>query len=562
MGMEDRMMRWILALAMSFAFLLGAGYPDSQTVPRNAQWSKDLDYLVARLEITHPRLYANISREDFHRHADQLREAIPTASDVELFFAIQELVARIGNAHTACNPSIFNMNDNEMLKAQFRYYPVMYYPFDDGLYVAAAAEQYGAIVGRKVVRIGSLVTDEAMHKLARFVAGDNDMTILGNLPRFFLNDGQLLRYVGACDSPDSIGLRLENDDGSEFDFTITTDPRYGIAPIQWMTMTEASNNPPPLYRKRRGENYWFERLPEQRAIYLQINLMNEMDTEPFTDFCQRLFDTLDSGQAEKLIIDVRGCPGGDHIEQPLLKGILARPHIDRADHLFLIIGRITGSAAEHLTAELRQYTNATFFGEETASKPNQYGAMQRFTLPHSKLEIVCALKYFQDAEPSDYSMTSTPDVYVSRSSTDFRDNRDPVIERIFSYDSYKRLRPAFCEQMTQAYTTDGLDGFTNAYDTLKAMYHEYGFNMETLLYDDLDAWMGENRGSDEDYIEYLEFIHHELPNSIPVCYDLAWWMNESGNREEAKRLWEKCLALNPEHHHARYRLGLMSLEED
>jgi hypothetical protein len=53
---------------------------------------------------------------------------------------------------------------------------------------------------------------------------------------------------------------------------------------------------------------------------------------------------------------------------------------------------------------------------------------------------------------------------------------------------------------------------------------------------------------------------HKLPNSIAVCYDLAWWMNERGDKEEARKLWEKCLALNPEHHHAKWRLGLLKLE--
>jgi hypothetical protein len=38
-------------------------------------------------------------------------------------------------------------------------------------------------------------------------------------------------------------------------------------------------------------------------------------------------------------------------------------------------------------------------------------------------------------------------------------------------------------------------------------------------------------------------------------------MNERGDREEAKRLYGRCLELNPEHHHARWRLGLIELEE-
>jgi hypothetical protein len=531
-----------------------------QGIARDEQWKQDLAFLIEQLEITHPNPYANISEEEFHEYVDRLRQKIPTATDVEMVYGVQELVARIRNTHTLCNPVLFNLNGNQELKAQFQFYPVIYYPYSDGLYVVYATEQYEPVIGKKVVRMGNLTAAEVMRELARFVAADNENTVLANTPRFFLNDGQLLRHIGASNSPNSMTLTLEGDDGSTFDHEIKTDPNYGTAAVSWLSMVTSSDDPP-LYRRHPDQNYWFEYLPEQRAVYLQINLMNDIDSDPFPAFCSRLFESLDANKAEKLIIDVRGCPGGDHIELPLLKGILARPHIDRADRLFLIIGRITGSASQHLASELEHYTNATLFGEATASKPNQYGAMQRFTLPHSKIEIVCALKYFQDTEPDDYSMASTPDIYVPRSSTDARENWDPVMERIFAYGSYKHLKTDFREKLSQAYMENGLNGFKRAYDSMKATYVEHGFNMEALLYGDLDAWIGRNRRSDEDYVEYLKFIHHELPNSIDVCYDLAYWMNERGNREEAKRLWEQCLSLNPEHHKAKWRLGLMKLEK-
>ncbi|UCG62553.1 MAG: hypothetical protein JSV52_04505 [Candidatus Zixiibacteriota bacterium] len=554
------MARWMTIAVTFIAFTFLGSHSEGGESTRNIRWSEDIDYLVDRLEITHPNLYANISAEEFQISVEQLKQRIATASDVEIVFSIQELVARIRNAHTLCYSPLF-MEDNDALKRQFQFYPVLYYPFSDGLYTTAVAARYEPILGKRVIQMGGMTSAEVMSNLARFIGADNENTPLSNLPRFYLSDGQLLRYIGAANSPDSMTLTLEDGNGSVFDYTICTDSTFGTGGVSWITMVTASDNPPPLYRKHESENYWFDYLSEQQAIYLQINLMYNIDSDPFEAFCQRLFDTLDANRAERLIVDVRGCPGGDHIELPLLKGILARPQIDQPDRLFLIIGRRTGSASQHLTSEFEHYTNATLFGEPTASKPNQYGAMQQLTLPHSKLQIVCATKYFQDTEPADYSMASTPDIYVSVSSDDFRANRDPVLERVFSYDSYKQLGPAFRELMSNAYLDGGIDGFKRTYDSVKATYSEYGFNMEKLLFKDLDAWMGENRRSDDDYVEYLRFVYHELPNSIPVCYDLGWWMNERGDKEDARKLWEKCLALNPEHHHARRRLGLMKLEE-
>jgi tetratricopeptide (TPR) repeat protein len=523
---------------------------------RAARWNEDIDYVIRHLEIMHPNLYANISREIFLGYAAQLKQKIPTSTDVEMISGIQELIARIRNTHTLCRPLIY-VNFLEELKGQFQYYPVYYYPFEDGLYVVAAAERHRGILGKKVVKIGMLTTEQAINGLARFVAGDNQMAILGNIPRFFLNDAQLLRHIGAGNSPEKILLTLTTDDGSTSETEIEAVSPSGLSSANILSSRAETKNPTPLYLRNQRDNYWFEFLPGQEALYLQINLMNHKASEPFGVFCKRLFDTLDAKGARKLIIDVRSCPGGDHIELPLLKGILARPHIDRSDCLFLVIGRITGSAAEHLTAELKRYTNATLFGEPTGSKPNQYGAMQQFVLPNSRLEISCATKYFQDAEPSDYSMTSEPDIFVPRTWGNYRDNRDPVLERIASYDSYKQLRPEFFTAMSEAYAKGGTANLKQVYSSLKEKYERYGFNLETLLYRDLDSWIGNNQKSENDYIEFLKFIHTELPNSIPATYDLAYWMDKTGKKEEAKELYKRCIQLNPEHHHAKMRLGLI-----
>jgi hypothetical protein len=390
------MTRWITLAVTFIAYIFLGSCSDSEGISRNARWNQDIDYLINRLEITHPNLYANVPEEEFRKRVEDLRRGIASSSDVEMVFGLQELVARIRNEHTFCCSPLF-MEDNGALKRQFQFYPASYYPFSDGLYVTAAAARYEPILGKRVIQMGGMASAEVMSNLARFIAADNENSVLSNLPQFYLSDGQLLHYIGASNSPDSMTLKLEDTNGSVFDYTIYTDSAFGSGAVNWMYMAAATDNPPPLYRKHPRENYWFEYLSEQRALYLQINLMNDIDSDPFPAFCQRLFDTLDANKAEKLVVDVRECPGGDHIELPLLKGILARPYLDQPDRLFLIIGRKTGSAAQHLTSVFEHYTNATLFGEPTASKPNQYGALLWFTLPHSKLKIACASKYFQDA---------------------------------------------------------------------------------------------------------------------------------------------------------------------
>ena len=145
---------------------------------RAGRWQHDIDYLVRRLEIMHPNLYANISTERFHTYADELKESVAKSDDIQIIFGIQELVARIGSVHTSCTPVLF-MNGHDDLKRLFGYYPLRYYPFEDGLFVIATPEKYKGILGTKVVRIGSLATEEVMNKLARFVAATSSLRIRG-----------------------------------------------------------------------------------------------------------------------------------------------------------------------------------------------------------------------------------------------------------------------------------------------------------------------------------------------------------------------------------------------
>ena len=520
------------------------------------EWNEDLDYLIQRLEIMHPNLYGNVTKEAFYGYAEDLRNRIPGSTANEMIIGVHELLAHIKSLHTFCTP-VYSAPGLAEIRKNYKYYPVRFYPFEDGLYIRSIAKRYDKACGKKVLKIGSLTAEEVMRRLSRFVAADNEMTVLEYLPRHFMNDGPLLQYIGACNSPDEVRLLLADEQGREFEYVVQTD--VGMSgPV---FMNGGSKNPVPLYLKQANDPYWYEFLPEQKAIYLQINAFVHKKNEPFDKFCQRLFDAFDGQKAERLIVDIRQNAGGNHIELPLLKGILNRPDLDHPDRLFVIIGRTTVSAAQHFASEIVRYTNATFFGEPTCSKPNQYGAIRRFNLPHGKLQIGCAVDYYQDAQPFDFSMETEPHFFVGLTSVDFKENRDPVLERIFDYDSYKNMRPEFTPQMAEAYRSGGLGGLMNCYQKIKPNYVKRGFNMKYLLYDDFDGWMARNKKSDEDYMGYLTFLHGELPRAIDVCYDLAIWLERSGNTEEARKYYKKCLQLNPEHSYARMKLNLMDLEE-
>lgn len=544
--------------------------PSGPPTPGNLsakQWQEDIDYLTKKLEIMHPNLYAQVSKVEFAGYVDDLRKKVGTSTEHEIIIGIHELLAHVRNLHTFCNPVLY-LKDRQGLDETYQYYPVRFYPFEDGLFVLSIHKKYERALGKKVIKIGNLTALETMNRLARFIPADNAMSTLNYMPRGFLNDGPLLKYIGASDSEDQVTLLLADSDGSEVEYTIETEPGVGktfvkpfiiVAP-EVVTMNRQSTNPVPLYLRHTLEPYWFEYIPVQNAIYLQINQLRHKDDETFDQFCQRMFDSLDQHQAERLIIDLRLNTGGNHVELPLLKGILNRPRLDNPDCLFLLIGRTTVSAAQHLTSEMVWYTNATLLGEPTCSKPNQYGAIRWFNLPNSKLQIACAIDYYQDAQPYDFSVQTEPDFFIRLTSSDFLENRDPVMEAVLQYNSHRTLRREFAQTLANAYTNEGLEGMKKAYYQIKPGYDRFGYNMENLLYDDLDPWISMNKRNTEDYIGFLKFVYQEIPTSLKVIWDLGVWMKRI-DREEAKKYFNRCLELNPEHHYAKMELQLLELEK-
>ena len=81
--------------------------------------------------------------------------------------------------------------------------------------------------------------------------------------------------------------------------------------------------------------------------------------------------------------------------------------------------------------QLKNETNAIFYGEPSGGKPNHYGEVETVSLPYSKLALYYSTKYFQDLQGEDPD-SLVPDVTVEIASKDYFEGRDPVMEAILS----------------------------------------------------------------------------------------------------------------------------------
>ncbi len=534
-------------------------------------WQEDIDYLVRRIEIMHPDPYAVCPREEFLGMRDRLVSKIPGMSEAEIVISISELLASLNDGHTRMG---FELSDPAWLDRTFHLLPFIFFPFDDGVFLLAGLPEQRQWVGWQVVRIGGMPVEEAARRIARLYSSDNPFAERKNL-YFTLGLAEMLKKVGAVAATDKIELSLRKPGGKERKITVKTVPFLGMARHlgTWYpqagnglaTMNEAAGNPLPLWLKERGKAFWFEYVPGEKMMFLQINSLNfphDNGKGSFAESCDGFFAALDRCAPEKLVIDIRANHGGNHVELPLLKGILARPALDRPDRLFLVIGRVTYSAAVHFTTVFRRFTHATTIGEPTSGRPNHYGAIRKFTLPnHPQVAIGCSVDYYQDSQPFDFSIAHVPDILTPMTSADYRDNIDPAMVKVRDYDRIRAQVAALQKELEKEYAASGMAGLTRAYAAGKQELLRSGYNPEKFLDEFNNEWFYANKKSRADYLDFLAFAFAECPASIDFCYALAAQLEAQDRVQEAIKFYNQCLQLNPACHYAKMKLGLLELQE-
>jgi hypothetical protein len=538
-------------------------------------WRDDLDYLVQRIEIMHPNPYAFFPKEEFYKLKEKLYNEILNLSNVDIVLSISELLATLQDGHTQW---AFERSDPQWLVQSFHLLPIIQYQFKDGIYVIAGLPQYKELVGLKVKKIGNMSISEVTSKLGKMWSHDNKY---GERKFLFYSLGiaEMLKKAGAVKDMNSIEFVLQNAGNEEIKAHIgavsfmnmagfLADTWYPQSSNGLVAMNEKAENVLPLWLQNKDKSFWFEYIPEEKIMFLQINSLNfpygdADDENSFGKLCGQFFEAFDRSAAEKIVIDIRKNTGGNHVELPLLKGILARPHIDKPDRLFLITGRVTFSAAVHLATVLKRYTNITIIGEPASGRPNHYGAGRGFRLPnHPQIEIRCSIDYYQDSEPFDFNIFNAPDILTEMTAAEYRSNIDPAMEAVKNYDMILNLVNTLEKKLEQAYTDAVIPGMKETYHSEKQTLLKSGYNLEKFLTDFYNKFLSDKKKSTDDLIDYLAFAVSEYPESIDLCYSLAVQLESRGRLGGAKTMYNHCLQLNPAHNYAKMKLELMALKEN
>jgi hypothetical protein len=258
----------------------------------------------------------------------------------------------------------------------------------------------------------------------------------------------ILRTLGITRDSDQVSFEVRTAAGATKRFVARAMPdttgsfdwyfeREGLPIPGARTAHDGARAPLPLHLRDPQRAWWFDWDAKTGLLYVQLRRIDAEDQgRRFDEFVRSVFAFSDSVEPETFVIDLRHDHGGNNqILQPLIHGLIQREStINRKGHLFTIIGRGTFSAAQNCANWLEEHTNTLFVGEPTGGRPNHYGDNQPVSLPHHPEVLVFVSHWAWQARlPWDDRPWISPQLPAPMTSADYRENRDPALERILEY---------------------------------------------------------------------------------------------------------------------------------
>src|SRR5688572_29281242 len=98
-----------------------------------------------------------------------------------------------------------------------------------------------------------------------------------------------------------------------------------------------------------------------RTIYVRLTTSRAGRAEPVHAFLRQMFQSADSADAQRLVVDLRAVTGSDvRLLVSLIKGIVTRERFAQPAGLYVIIGSRSFSPEQNAATLLRQYANPIF----------------------------------------------------------------------------------------------------------------------------------------------------------------------------------------------------------
>ncbi len=399
---------------------------------RADQWRADLAFFKTRFLETHVPFGTPETQSAWEGELAELTKAVDALPDWQVALRLARVVRKAGAGHTWVLPTFAG-------PAPFHMAPLVVHRFADGWFVRSAAPAHQDLVGKQILRVGDLPVEEVAGRLAALAPHDNasglkrSVALLMAMPEYLV-------AVGAQGSREELQLTLASVGGQPQQAKI---PAARLSPQALQALGQTRHTPSghvsaqkagiqtPLWLRDPERAFGFERVPGHRAMYVQLNRMQDAPDESLAAFTARLFKALEDPAIDHLILDLRHNNGGNgELRWPLLHALGATPKFNRMGHLYVITGPQTFSAAANLVGDLDRQAYPIFVGEPAGAGPNFAGEDNGILLPNSGLMVMASSLQWQSAYSNDERREIAPDIEASLTSGDYREGRDPALAKI------------------------------------------------------------------------------------------------------------------------------------
>ena len=384
----------------------------------------DVELLFRELLATHPDPSAGEDPAAFEARFDDLAARADALTDDEFLVEVMRLVGgRDRDGHTGLLPFA---QDAAGLSA----WPIALYDFEEGLYVVDALQPHADLVGLRLVEIGGRPVAEVAAAVTPLVSRDNEWTVRARLPGYLVVPA-VLRGLDLL--PDGApALTLEREDGTRVERA--PEPIPIGAWVEWrnlfyplVPLTLPNDDDGPRHLRHRGEHFWSEQVGD--ALYVGYNQVQTSTPSggTITGLAETVEAALADGDVAKVVIDIRGNPGGNNFTYPPLRDALIRRAEAEPGSALVLTGRSTFSAAGNFATELRAEPGIRFVGEPTGAAPNLWGDADVVTLPFSRLVVHVATREWVFAPDTD-ALAIEPDVDVPVRWADYAAGVDATLD--------------------------------------------------------------------------------------------------------------------------------------
>ncbi|MEH6537778.1 MAG: hypothetical protein V7719_15360 [Psychroserpens sp.] len=515
----------------------------AQSTISSEEWHEDLRYLQTTVHEHYPFLFKKVSAADFDAAVEKLYTEIPALEYHEIPVKLASIVSLFEYGHTQITFSTVAKNGA---------LPVNLYHFNDGIYIEGVQKAHEKTLGAKVLKVGGMPVEDALKLIRPVVPAENDQYFKAYGLRFLTVPDVLHAQRVIPKASNEVTLTLEKD-GKVFDYTfpkvelkdISTSYGFSVPNDLWLSSRRDMSKIPLYLRHLNDKYYFFEFLSESKVLYVRQSSVFNDESETLKDFYDRLFAFIDANDVEKLIYDVRLNGGGNNYNNiHLIKGLMARPQINKKGSFFFIIGRNTFSACQNLTNDIGTFTEAIMVGEPTAENVNFYGDARREVLPNSSISVNLSYAWWQDKPAWENKDWTIPHIAVDASFKDYITNQDPVLEAALAFNSVDGFILDPMQHLTQLFIAGKIEELKN--DAAKFAhnpeYSYYNFEEEFSI---VGNRLIQNGNLEPGHF-ILELVSELFPESISVLYSLANAQELLKLNAKAIASYKRIIALDPD----------------